>query len=91
MNDQTNIITAYLAKHFSEAEINSTQVPEEQGWGYKISCDEGQFSLLVLDEALDGLSDAQAMKQLETFQVADVMRNMEGFTITVTDSGCIFR
>ena len=91
MSDQTKIVTAYLQKHFSAAEIESTEVAAEHGWGYKIACDEGQFNLLVLDEAFEGLDDEQSAMQLETFQVADVMRSMEGFTVTVTNSGCIFR
>ena len=91
MSEQTKIMKAYLERHFSDAEINVTEVPEEHGWGYKISCAEGRFNLLVLDEAFEGLDDENAAKQLETFQVADVIRSMEGFTITVTNSGCIFQ
>ena len=91
MTKQTEIVRAYLQQHFVGAEINITEVPEERGWGYKVSCEEGQFSLLVLDEAFEGLDNDQAVSQIETFQVADVMRSMEGFTITVTNSGCIFR
>lgn len=91
MNNREKIVKAYLEKHFLNAEIGITEVPDEHGWGYKISCDEGQFSLLLLDEALEGLDDEQAIEQLETFQVADVMRSVEGFTITVTNSGCIFQ
>ena len=91
MTEQTKIVTAYLLKHFSVTGIESIKVTKEHGWGYKIFCDEGQFNLLVLDEAFEGLDDEQAAMQLETFQVADVMRSMEGFTVTVTNSGCIFR
>ena len=91
MSNQTKAMKVYLEEHFSNAEMNVTEVPEEKGWGYNIVCAEGQFNLLVLDEAFEGLDDEQAAKQLETFQVADVMRSMEGFTITVTKSGCIFR
>ena len=91
MKKQTEIVRAYLEQHFVGAEINISEVPEEHGWGYKVSCEEGQFNLLVLDEAFEGLDDEQAVIQIETFQVADVMRNLEGFTITVTNSGCIFR
>ncbi len=91
MTKQTEIVKAYLERHFVGTEIDITEVPEEHGWGYKVSCEEGQFNLLVLDEAFEGLDDEQAASQMETFQVADVMRDMEGFTITVTNSGCIFR
>ena len=91
MIKQTEIVKAYLEQHFANTEINIVEVPEEHGWGYQVSCEEGQFNLLVLDEAFEGLDDKQAANQMETFQVADVMRNMEGFTVTVTNSGCIFR
>ena len=91
MNNQTQAVTAYLRRHFADAVIDSTAVPAEKGWGYKIACAEGQFSLLVLDEAVAGMNDEQAIAQLESFQVAEVLRSMEGFTITVTNSGCIFQ
>ena len=91
MIEQTKIVKAYLEKHFTDTEINSVEVPDEHGWGYKMSCAEGQFSLLVLDEAFENLNDEEAANQMETFQVADVMRSVEGFTITVTNSGCIFQ
>ena len=91
MIKQTEIVKAYLEQHFAGIQINIVEVPEEHGWGYQVLCEEGQFNLLVLDEAFEGLDDEQAANQMETFQVADVMRNMEGFTVTVTNSGCIFR
>ena len=91
MNEQTKIVEAYLQKYFPGAQITTTEVPAEQGWGYKISSGEEVYSLLVLNEIFASLSAEQAAQQLETFQVAEVMRSMEGFTITVTNSGCIFQ
>ena len=91
MYKQTKIVEAYLEKHFAGAKISVIEVAAEHGYGYKISCDEGLFNLLVLDEVFTSLSEEQAERQLETFQVAEVMRNLEGFTLTVTNSGCIFQ
>ncbi|MBC6414643.1 MAG: hypothetical protein GDA45_07175 [Chromatiales bacterium] len=91
MIDQKEIVEAYLKKHFADAQISSAEVPAEKGWGYKLSSAEGLYNLLVLDEAFTSLNAEQATMQLENFQVADVMRSMEGFTVTVTDSGCIFQ
>lgn len=84
------VVEAYLKQHFGDIQITTKRLPEDNGCAYQFSCSEGDFSLLVLDEVLSDLEHDQAIQQLEMFQVADVLRSMDGFPITVTTSGCIF-
>ena len=92
MNEQETLaaVETYLARHFSELKVDAKRLPEDNGCAYSFSCSEGDFNLLVLDETFEGLERDQAVTQLEMFQVADVLRDMGGFPITVTTSGCIF-
>ena len=89
-DDVSGALRAYLERHFAGASIEIARTEADEGCRCTVATDDGQYRLIVLDEAFSGPGCAEVGEQLEVFQVARVMRDVVGFPITVTRSGCVF-
>ena len=88
-DDASGALRAYLARHFAGAEITVARAPREQGYLCTVTANRERYRLTVFDEAFSGPGYAGAEARLEAFRVAYVMRDMVGFSVTVTHNGCI--
>ena len=88
----TEAVMTYLARHFSQVAITGTVPFDRDGHGVSFLVDtgEGEYRLNVLDEAVAGLDRDGMVELLEGNRVASVMRDLVGFPLTLTRSGCIF-
>ena len=85
-------VTAYLAQHFDQVEVKSTAPFNRDGTGLtlQIEADGGQYRLNVLDEAVASFDLDAIVELLADNRVVSVMRDLVGFPVTLTASGCIF-
>ncbi len=88
----TAAVTAYLARHFAQVAVKEVAPFDGDGRGAAllIEADGGEYRLNVLDEVVAGLDRDGAVALLEDNRVASVMRDLIGFPVTLTGSGCIF-
>jgi len=89
---ETEALKAYLAGHFSHAEIRQVGAFDRDGSGrsFLIEADGVEYCLNIMDEAVAGLDRDGFIQLLEDNRVAAVMLDLVGFPVTVTVSGCIF-
>ncbi len=85
-------LTAYLAEHFEHVKISGTAPFDRDGHGvtFRIQAEGGEYRLNILDTVIAGLDRAAIIALLGDNRVASVMRDLSGFPVTLTDSGCIF-
>ena len=88
-DDAVCALRAYLGRHFAGAKITVARAPRERGYLCTVEADGERYRLTVFDEAFSGPGNAVPGEQLEAFRVAQVMRDMAGFPVTVTQNGCI--
>ncbi len=90
MNDPVAALRAYLERHFAGAAVEIVRGADDDRCLCTITAKAALYRLAVLDEAFSGPGFAGIGPQLEAFGVAQVMRDMTGFPVTVTASGCVF-
>jgi len=92
--DKKKIIWAYIENHFPGHEIiEINEQSSRTGQGYNLALKKEQrtvYIVSVLDEAVENIESAAVTELLDSYSVADVMRNIGDFPVVVTCSGCIF-
>ena len=86
---RAGVIRAYIASHFADAQVEMRRDDKDEGFVCDIKTGDGEtYQMLVMDEALSG-GDREMLAQLETYNPARVLREVIGFPVSVTASGCI--
>ncbi len=88
----TDAVTVYLAKHFGEVAVRERMPFDRDGHGvaFLIEADGVEYRLNILDDVVAGLDKNAVVELLGSNQVVSVMRDLVGFPVTLTASGCIF-
>lgn len=89
MENHKKVIEQYLNSHFAGAEIRIVRGQKDDAFLCHIQDSDGEaYELVVMDEALSG-NPEEMLALLERYGPAQVLREVVGFPITVTRSGCI--
>ena len=85
-------LVAYLERHFQTVEIRQSQrTHADNGTAFLIHAEREDYTVIVSDDAFAEEEDSEKIAQsLEQYNLAGVMRDLRGFAVTVSDSGCIF-
>ncbi len=86
-------LLAYLRQHCDEADITGASLIEHSGdhcTSFDVVADGEQYRFNIADEAIAGLDRGEVATLLENNNVVSVMRDLRGFPVTLTASGCIF-
>ena len=85
-------LTAYLAEHFNQVKVKSAVVFDKDGRGlsFLIVADGAEYRVNLLDEVTEGLDRNALISLFKDNWVVSVMRDLSGFSVTLTNSGCIF-
>ena len=89
----TDTFLAYLREHFSKADITEVASIEHGGdscTSFALMADGERYRFNIADEAIAGLDRDAVVALLENNRVVSVMRDLQGFPVTLTTSGCIF-
>lgn len=87
-----NAVEHYLAQHMAGLLIDLVERSSyEEGTRFVLHSNEGNFELIVLDEALTmAVTEKEIIEILEQDNVVEVMRDLIEFPVKVTSNGCIF-
>ena len=90
--DLTSALMAYLTEQFDQVEIKKIAIFDRDGHGlsFSIVADGAEYRLNILDEAITDLDRDAVILLFNNNQVVSVMRDLAGFPVTLTASGCIF-
>jgi len=83
-------ILDYISKHFPGANTEEWEHERNESHNFHIHDKEVTYVLRVMDECLENQQPADIELMLESFNVAQVVRDIRDFPIIVTSSGCIF-
>ena len=85
-------LTAYLQRHFQTVEIRQSQrTHKDDGTAFLVHAEQEDYTVIITDDAIADNATAEDLAQnFEQYNLANVMRDLIGFAVTVTDSGCIF-
>ena len=83
-------IQAYLVAHFPKTTIEEWHHENNESVNFRVLENNRTFVLRVMHECLEGLRTDEISPMLESYNVAQVMRDLGDFPIVVTNSGCIF-
>jgi len=83
-------ILDYISEHFPNASIEEWEHEKNESLNFNILDKEVTYVLRVMHECLENQQVADIKPMLESFNVAQVVRDIGDFPIIVTNSGCIF-
>ena len=85
-------LVAYLERHFQTVEIRQSQrTHADDGRAFLIRAEREDYTVIVSDDAFaEGEDSGKIVQSFEQYNLASVMRDLRGFAVTVSDSGCIF-
>ena len=86
------ILSTYLQGHFDKVEIDEMQrTHKNDGSAFRINADGEAYTVIISDDAFaDDTPSEDIIQSLGQYNLANVMSDLSGFAVTVTDSGCIF-
>jgi hypothetical protein len=83
-------IIEYISEHFPNANIEEWEHEKKESLNFRIHENEVTYVLRVMDECLIGQQLVDIKPMLESYHVAQVVRDVRDFPIIVTNCGCIF-
>ena len=86
-------LLAYLKEHFDDVDITEVSSIEHGGdhcTSFVMMADGERYRFNIADEAVAGLDQGAVATLLANNRVVSVMRDLQGFPVTLTASGCIF-
>ena len=83
-------IREYILEHFPNANIEEWEHEKNESINFRIHENDVTYVLRVMDECLDKLELVDIKPMLESYNVAQVVKDIRDFPIIVTNSGCIF-
>ncbi len=86
----TKPILEYISEHFPDAKIEQWEHEKNESLNFSIHEKEAAYTLRVMDECFENQQPEDIRAMLESFNVAQVVRDIRDFPIVVTNSGCIF-
>lgn len=86
----TKPIIEYISENFPDAEIEEWQHEKKESLNFRIHEHSATYVLRVMDECFVNQQVVDIKPMLESYNVAQVMRDIRDFPIIVTNSGCIF-
>ena len=89
MSQASDVIKTYIAEHFVNAKLSIRRSDNNDAFLCDIeTTDNKSYHLSVYDNALNG-SSQDMRDQLERYNPAQVLQDVDGFPVSVTNSGCI--
>ena len=83
-------ILEYISEHFPNATIEEWEHEKKESLNFNIIEDEVTYVLRVMHECFENQQVADIKPMLESFNAAQVVRDIRDFPIIITNSGCIF-
>lgn len=83
-------IVEYISEHFPDANIEEWEHEKNESINFRIHKNDVTYVLRVMDECFENQQVAEFKPLLESYNVAQVVRDIRDFPIIVTNSGCIF-
>ena len=83
-------VLEYISEHFPNASVEEWEHEKNESLNFNILDNETNFVLRVMDECFENQQVADIKPMLESFNVAQVVRDIRDFPVIVTNSGCIF-
>ena len=83
-------ILDYISEHFPDATIEEWEHEKKESLNFRIHENEVTYVLRVMDECFENQQITDIKPMLESYNVAQVVRDIRDFPIVVTNSGCIF-
>ena len=83
-------VLEYICEHFPNASVEEWEHEKNESLNFNILENETNFVLRVMDECFENQQVADIKPMLESFNVAQVVRDIRDFPVIVTNSGCIF-
>lgn len=83
-------ILEYISEHFPNATVEEWEHEKKESLNFNIQENDVIYVLRVMYECFEDKQVADIVSMLESFNVAQVVRDIRDFPIIVTNSGCIF-
>ncbi len=83
-------ILEYISEHFPDASVEEWEHEKKESLNFRIHENATTYILRVMDECFVNQQVTDIKPMLESFNVAQVVRDIRDFPIVVTNSGCIF-
>jgi len=83
-------ILEYIFEHFPDATVEEWEHEEKESFNFRIYENEVTYVLRVMDECMENQQIADIKPMFESYNVAQVVRDIRDFPIIVTNTGCIF-
>lgn len=83
-------ILEYITEHFPNASIEEWEHEKKESLNFHIHDNDVRYVLRVMDECFVNQQVVDIKPMLESFNVAQVVRDIRDFPVVVTNSGCIF-
>lgn len=89
-SDFAKPVREYISEHFPSANIEEWEHEKDESLNFRIYENDVMYVLRVMDECLVKQELVDIKPMLESYNVAQVVRDIRDFPIIVTNSGCIF-
>jgi len=86
----TKPILEYISEHFPNSKIEEWEHEKNESLNFRIHDNEVTYVLRVMEECFENQLITDIKSMLESYNVAQVLRDIGDFPIIVTNSGCIF-
>ena len=89
-SDFSKAIIEYICEHFPDATVEEWEHEKKESFNFRIYENEVTYVLRVMDECIENQQIADIKPMFESYNVAQVVRDIRDFPIIVTNTGCIF-